>query len=53
MGVVVPDLRKGQMKNRDKTRKCSFPQGFDGEILLFVLMVRTPPFHLSDSKYPL
>ena len=37
MGVGPPDLRKGQMENRDKTGKFSISQGFEGEFLLFAL----------------
>ena len=37
MGAGLPDVREGQVENKDKTGKCSISQGFKGGILLFVL----------------
>ena len=37
MRVSLPDCRKGQVENRDKTGKCSMSQGYKGEFLPFVL----------------
>ena len=53
MGVGLPDVRVGQVENRDKTGKFSVSQGFKGEFYCLSLNgMNTPHFTILTPNAP-
>ena len=53
MGVGMPDFRKGQVENRDKTGKCSSSQGFEGNFYCLSLNAKNTPNFTIVTPNPL